>query len=96
MDRFCEEWPPVQQAAQRECPHCSEPIAEHESTVMQANELWHTSCLRRSREDEPEPECTCHQTDVDLFDARGCELHDSRSGWNYRQEQLRLITEDAA
>ncbi len=24
---------------------------------------------------EPEPECTCEQTDVDRFDARGCELH---------------------
>ena len=26
-----------------------------------------------------EPECSCRQTDVDLFDARGCELHDSQS-----------------
>ena len=29
-----------------------------------------------------EPECECQQTDVDLFDPRGCELHDSRSRYN--------------
>ena len=29
-----------------------------------------------------EPPCTCQQTDVDLFDARGCELHDESSAWN--------------
>lgn len=36
-----------------------------------------------------EPECECRQTDVDLFDGRGCELHDSRSQWNVR---LRAVT----
>ena len=35
-----------------------------------------------------EPECECHQTDVDLLDARGCELHDSGSRWN---ERLRVV-----
>jgi hypothetical protein len=29
-----------------------------------------------------EPECSCRQTDVDRFDARGCELHDPSSAWN--------------
>lgn len=29
-----------------------------------------------------EPECTCQQTDVDLFSAVGCELHYSESAWN--------------
>jgi hypothetical protein len=29
-----------------------------------------------------EPECSCRQTDVDRFDARGCELHDTSSAWN--------------
>ena len=38
---------------------------------------------------EREPECDCQQTDVDLFDARGCELHDSESPWNVR---LRAVT----
>ncbi len=29
-----------------------------------------------------EPDCTCHQSDVDLFDPSGCEYHDSESNWN--------------
>jgi hypothetical protein len=33
----------------------------------------------------PEPECECRQTDVDLFDARGCALHDPDSRWNVAQ-----------
>jgi hypothetical protein len=36
-----------------------------------------------------EPECECRQTDVDLFDSRGCEYHDSNSPWNVR---LRAVT----
>ena len=36
-----------------------------------------------------EPECECAQTDVDLFDPRGCEYHDSTSPWNVR---LRAVT----
>jgi hypothetical protein len=43
--------------------------------------LWRTAggyCPRHKRE-EREPECTCVQVDVDLFDARHCEAH----GGNY-------------
>jgi hypothetical protein len=36
-----------------------------------------------------EPECTCTRTDVDLFDACGCEFHDPESGWN---RLLRTVT----
>ena len=36
-----------------------------------------------------EPECECRQTDVDLFDSRGCGIHDSNSPWNVR---LRAVT----
>jgi hypothetical protein len=36
-----------------------------------------------------EPACYCTQTDVDLLDARGCDLHDPRSEWNAR---LRAVT----
>jgi hypothetical protein len=36
-----------------------------------------------------EPECECRQTDVDLFDATGCELHNPASPWNV---QLRAVT----
>ena len=31
-----------------------------------------------------EPECECQQTDVDLFDAEGCEFHNPASPWNVR------------
>jgi hypothetical protein len=36
----------------------------------------------------PEPECECRQTDVDLFDARGCEFHDPDSRWNVAQRGI--------
>jgi len=36
-----------------------------------------------------EPECECQQTDVDLFDAEGCEFHNPASRWNAR---LRAVT----
>src|ERR1700694_5982664 len=32
-----------------------------------------------------EPECDCHQSDVDLFDAAGCEFHNPASPWNVRR-----------
>ena len=38
---------------------------------------------------DQEPDCECRQTDVDIFDPRGCEYHDSRSEWNVR---LRAVT----
>ncbi len=40
-----------------------------------------------------EPECECRQTDVDLFDARGCELHDSSSPWNERMRAVTAVQE---
>jgi hypothetical protein len=44
--------------------------------------LWRTGggyCPRHQpAEDEREPECTCTQVDVDLFDARFCEAHGGR------------------
>jgi hypothetical protein len=36
-----------------------------------------------------EPECECRQTDVDRFDAAGCQLHNPASPWNVR---LRAVT----
>jgi hypothetical protein len=47
---------------------------------------------RAIADEEPEPDCQCRQTDVDLFDARGCGLHDPDSPWNQRR---RAITEVA-
>ncbi len=51
-----------------------------------------TTC-KRDREElleemDQEPECSCQQTDVDLFDARGCDAHDSNSPWNVRMRAL--------
>src|SRR6185295_19907842 len=48
---------------------------------------------KRDREElleamDAEQECTCHQTDVDLFDARGCDAHDSNSPWNVQKRAL--------
>lgn len=40
------------------------------------------AACERVEAEEAEPACSCTQTDVDLFDARGCELHDDRSDWN--------------
>ena len=36
-----------------------------------------------------EPECECQRTDVDMFDAAGCEFHNPASPWNVR---LRAVT----
>ena len=36
-----------------------------------------------------DPPCTCTRTDVDLYDASGCEAHDPRSDYN---EALRAVT----
>jgi hypothetical protein len=48
-------------------------------------------CLRCAVEavESQEPECECHQTNVDLFDVAGCEFHNPASPWNMR---LRAVT----
>ncbi len=38
-----------------------------------------------------EPECTCEQTDVDRFDASGCELHNPDSRWNRSRRQVEWL-----
>jgi len=43
--------------------------------------LRHTGggyCPQNQPVEEREPECTCTQVDVDLFDARFCEAHEGR------------------
>jgi len=47
------------------------------------------ACLQEALESN-EPECTCTQTDVDLFDARGCDFHSDRSDYN---RLLRMTTD---
>lgn len=41
-----------------------------------------------------EPDCTCRQTDVDIFDARGCEFHDRASRWNVRRRAVTAVQQD--
>lgn len=58
-------------------------------------------CAEEAMESQ-EPECECAQTDVDLFDPRGCEYHDSMSPWNVRlravkaAQQYEAAPKDAA
>ena len=42
---------------------------------------------------ELEPECECRQTDVDMFEPRGCPFHDSRSPWNVRRRAVTAVQE---
>ena len=50
----------------------------------------HENALRLDELFAREPECTCQQTDVDLFDPRGCELHNESSSWNV---EYRAVTD---
>jgi hypothetical protein len=43
-----------------------------------------------------EPECTCEQTNVDVFDPRGCDLCYSQSSWNREMRRLEGELEDVA
>ena len=38
-----------------------------------------------------EPECECQRTDVDTFNAAGCELHNPASPWNVRLRAVMAI-----
>jgi hypothetical protein len=49
-------------------------------------------CAVEAVENE-EPECECQQTEVDLFDAAGCELHNPASPWNMRQREVTAVQE---
>ena len=48
-----------------------------------------SACLQDALESN-EPECECVPTAADLFDPRGCDLHDDRSDYN---RLLRLATD---
>ena len=48
-------------------------------------------CNRQTEEElDREPLCTCIQTDVDLFEPLGCELHDPSSEWNQRRRSVTM------
>ncbi len=38
-----------------------------------------------------EPECQCRQSDADLFDATGCDLHNPGSWWNVALRSLTAV-----
>src|SRR5207249_486637 len=40
-----------------------------------------------------EPACDCHQSDVDMFDATGCQFHNPASPWNVRLRAVTAIQE---
>ena len=74
--------------------HLHTSIADYLAVLNQHAESDCAQCAAIARADqfaelEAEPQCSCHQTDVDLFDAAGCDVHDSNSPWNVR---LRAVT----
>lgn len=92
MERFTE-----YENASLRCDSCREFFHQSEINIIfqdgvDATANLCTTCKRDHEEllaaMDQEPECTCHQTDVDLFDARGCDAHDSNSPWNVKQRAL--------
>lgn len=63
------------------CGSCHQPCPELFPCTWDENLQVGACCV-------PDPDCSC-QTNGDLFDPRGCELHDSESPWNRR---LRAVT----
>jgi hypothetical protein len=54
----------------------------HHRTCLYCAAIERTDALLEVR--IPEMECECRRTDVDLFDPRGCPVHDANSPWNVR------------
>lgn len=51
-----------------------------------------SECARQlAEEGAREPNCACRQTDVDLFDSRGCALHDPSSDYNAHLRAVTLV-----
>jgi len=72
-----------------QCESCDQRFCV-EHRMMLDGMAFCVTCAVAVTEDE-EPECTCRRADVDLFDARGCELHDITSQWNTRLRAAREI-----
>jgi|SRR6266568_3838581 len=70
------------------CDGCGHTMCQDHRINLQGLALC-IGCLQETLEAN-EPECWCQQTDVDVFDPRGCELHDDRSDYN---RLLRLATD---
>ena len=74
------------------CQHCETFFDSSDLKAVfteSAEVLLCMACARDLEEGmDAEPPCTCSQTDVDLFDARGCDAHDRNSGYNVRQRAM--------
>ena len=95
-DEFCDVW------------ICSAGCMEHFSFVCEScsrrfcnQHLVHLfglkmcmPCALEAWAQEPEPDCSCMQRDVDLFDAHGCEFHDPASGWNELRRSILSMQEE--
>lgn len=69
------------------CEGCRKRFCESHKVALDGM-AWCLACAIVWAEQD-EPECGCRQTDVDLFDAEGCGIHDVNSPWN---ERLRAVT----
>ena len=87
--------PPSDQPEILECNGCGKPC----HSLAWIGDGWDfmgcdecvAECARQLEEElEREPLCTCIQTDVDLFEPLGCELHDSSSPWNVRRRSITM------
>lgn len=62
------------------CSDCGRQYCEECATLID-NDLVCKDCVAArvadlmEADDPPEPDCTCERIDVDLMDARGCEVH---------------------
>ena len=66
-----------------------EAAAEYERFTMESAKLRTFQRRELDLLEMQEPPCECEQTDVDLFDATGCEFHNPNSSWN---TALRAVT----
>jgi hypothetical protein len=68
-----------------ECEGCRKRVCEAHGLNIEGDRL----CIACAADLlELEPECECTQTDVDVFDPRGCPYHDSHSPWNVRRRAV--------
>jgi hypothetical protein len=80
------------------CDGCREKVSQNELHLVEDDgslyPVFFCAACKRLHDEaiyESEPECQCVQSDVDLFDARGCDLHDPNSIWNARLRAVSTV-----
>ena len=78
------------------CLNLTLPLVDFMATLQKHAESGCAECAAIARAEElleleSDAPCTCRQSEVDLFDAVGCDYHDPNSPWNAR---LRAVTAD--